>query len=155
MGAGQRTDQRTSGAPSHPTAPAKRQREPLADTLYRMKSALGNVPLYLAATHGYRGEDRAHIAALAELAQRCGMPLVATGDVLYHAAHRRPLQDVLTSIREHCTVAEAGFRLAANAERHLKSPSEMARLFAGHEAALARTLEIMQACRFSLDDLLY
>jgi error-prone DNA polymerase len=75
--------------------------------------------------------------------------------VLYHVPERRPLADVLTCIREKCTIAEAGFRLAANAERHLKSPGEMARLFAHFPAAVARTVEIAQACRFSLDDLKY
>ena len=65
------------------------------------------------------------------------MPLVATGDVLYHTPHRRPLQDVLTCIREGVRISEAGLRLAPNAERHIKPPHEMARLFDGHEAALA------------------
>ena len=121
--------------------------------LRRFKTTLGSAPLYLAATHAYRGDDRAHIAALAALARRCGVPLVATGDVLYHAAYRRPLQDVLTCIREGVRISEAGLRLAPNAERHIKSPSDMARLFTGHEAALARTIEIAQACTFSLKDL--
>ena len=84
-----------------------------------------------------------------------GLPLVATGAVLYHAAHRRPLQDVLTCIREKCTIHDAGLKLEANAERHLKPPQEMARLFAGHEDALARTIEIADACTFSLDELKY
>ncbi len=75
--------------------------------------------------------------------------------MLYHVPERRPLQDVLTCIREHCTIGEAGFRLAAHAERHLKPPAEMARLFRGHEEALARTLEIARRCRFSLDELRY
>ena len=68
-------------------------------------------------------------SALAGLAAPARTPLVATNDVLYHGPERRPLQDVLTCIREHCTIDEAGFRLAANAERHLKPPAEMARLF--------------------------
>ena len=112
-------------------------------------------PLYLAARHCYRGDDRARIAALAELGRRAGAPLVATNAVLYHAPHRRPLQDVLTCIREKCTIAEAGLRLEANAERHIKSAKEMARLFAGHEDALRLSVEIAQACAFSLDELKY
>ena len=112
-------------------------------------------PCYLAAQHLYRGDDGARIEALAELAAACGTPLVATGDVLYHTPARRPLQDVLTCIREHCTIDEAGYRLVANAERHLKPGAEMARLFARHPEALARTLEIADACRFSLDELRY
>ncbi|MEZ5910448.1 MAG: error-prone DNA polymerase [Hyphomicrobiaceae bacterium] len=129
--------------------------ESLEPALRRLRAALGETPLHLAASHAYRGDDRARIAALAHLAERCGTPLVATGDVLYHAAHRRPLADVLTCIRTHCTIAEAGLRLAANAERHLKNARTMLRLFKGHEAAVARTLEILEACRFSLDELVY
>jgi error-prone DNA polymerase len=123
--------------------------------LRRIKAALGESPLYLAASHSYRGEDRTRMAALAVLAERCAAPLVATGDVLYHATHRRPLQDVLTCVREKTTIAEAGLKLEANAERHLKPAAEMARLFKGYEAALSRTLDIADACRFSLDELVY
>ena len=124
--------------------------------LERIKQALGpRAQLYLAAKHCYRGDDRACIEALAQLARRVGLGLVATNAVLYHAPHRRPLQDVLTCIREKCTIAEAGFRLEANAERHLKPAHEMARLFKGHEDALERTMEIARACSFSLDELRY
>ena len=112
-------------------------------------------PLYLAASHRYRGDDRARIATLAEIARASGTPLVATGDALYHSPARRPLADVLTCIRETCTIDAAGFRLEKNAERHLRSPAEMARLFEGHEEALARTIEIAEMCRFSLDELRY
>ena len=100
----------------------------LADELIRLKAVLGSAPLYLAASHVYRGEDRARIGALGAIAEHCATPLVATNDVLYHAAHRRTLQDVLTCVREHTTITQAGFRLQANAERHLKRPAEMARL---------------------------
>jgi error-prone DNA polymerase len=124
--------------------------------LSRIKQALGlRTRLYLAASHSYRGGDRARIQALAQLAARVGLPLVATNAVLYHASHRRPLQDVLTCIREKCTIHDAGLKLEANAERHLKPPQEIARLFAGHEDALARTIEIADACTFSLDELKY
>ncbi len=95
------------------------------------------------------------IAELDAIARPSGAPLVATGDIHYHVPERRPLQDVLTCIREHCTIREAGYRLHANAERHLKPPSEMARLFAGYEEAVARTQEIVEACRFNLDQLAY
>jgi error-prone DNA polymerase len=75
--------------------------------------------------------------------------------VHYHVPGRRVLQDVLTCIREGCTIDNAGYRLFANAERHLKSPEEMARLFARWPEALARTVEIAERCRFSLDELRY
>ena len=61
---------------------------------------------------------------------------------IYHTPERRPLADVVTCIREKCTIAEAGFRLAVNAERHLKPPEEMARLFAAFPDAIARTVTI-------------
>ncbi len=92
---------------------------------------------------------------MSALATRCATPLVATGDVLYHTPHRRPLQDVLSCVREKTTIQEAGLKLEANAERHLKWPLEMGRLFRGHEDALARTLEIADACKFSLEELVY
>jgi error-prone DNA polymerase len=123
--------------------------------LRRVRQALAPPALYLAAAQTYRGDDRARLGRLARLAASHGTPLVATNAVLYHAPHRRPLQDVLTCIRKHTTIAEAGYRLQANAERHLKKPDEMARLFRGHEAAIARTIEVMEACRFSLDELVY
>ena len=112
-------------------------------------------PLYLAAHMLYRGDDVSRLNRLAALAERHGVPLVATNDVHYHTRERRPLQDVLTAIRERVTVAQAGWRLAANAERHLKGGAEMTRLFRGHEDAVARTLEVVERCAFSLDELAY
>ncbi|MDJ1158969.1 error-prone DNA polymerase [Chelatococcus sp. SYSU_G07232] len=110
---------------------------------------------YLGGVHRHRGDEPRRLGLLAELGVRTGAPLVAVGDVLYHDPARRPLQDVLTCIREKCTIREAGFRLEANAERHLKPAAEMARLFAGHPQALARTAEIAALCDFSLDELKY
>ncbi|MEM9750375.1 MAG: error-prone DNA polymerase, partial [Pseudomonadota bacterium] len=111
--------------------------------------------LYLAARYAFHGRARERLARLADLERATGVPIVAYNDVLYHAPERRPLQDVLTCIREHCTIAEAGRLLEANAERHLKGPDEMARLFKGFEEALGRTLEIAERCAFSLDELSY
>ena len=114
-----------------------------------------NAPCFLAAHHNYRGNDRRRIAELAVIAEKSGVPFVATGDVLYHTSARRPLQDVVSCIREHCTIVEAGYRLNANAERQLRAPTEMARLFSGYSAALTRTVKIAQMCQFSLDELRY
>jgi error-prone DNA polymerase len=110
---------------------------------------------HLAAQHLYRGDDAKRMHRLAGLAQASGLPLVATNDVLYHTPERRALQDVVTCIREGCTLAEAGLRLEANAERHLKTPAEMVRLFRDHPEAVARSSEIARRCRFNLDDLRY
>ncbi|PIW27280.1 MAG: error-prone DNA polymerase [Rhodospirillales bacterium CG15_BIG_FIL_POST_REV_8_21_14_020_66_15] len=115
----------------------------------------GEFDPFLAGQVRLDGCDAPRLAALAALAQRHGTPLVATNGVLMHTPRRRVLQDVLTCIREGCTLFEAGYRLQANAERHLKAPAEMARLFADHPAAVARTVEIAEACTFSLDELRY
>src|SRR5271169_4159195 len=109
----------------------------------------------LAAHHRCRGDDAQRLARLAALGEATGLPLVVVNDVLYHVPERRPLQDVLTCIREGCTIGVAGYRLAANAERHLKAPQEVARLFRGREDAVERSLEIVERCRFSLDELRY
>ncbi|MBT3069277.1 error-prone DNA polymerase [Rhodomicrobium sp. Az07] len=111
--------------------------------------------VYLAASHRFRGDDGQRIARLAALADILRVPLVATGDVLYHTPTRRRLQDVLTCIRHTCTIDEAGFRLAANAERHLKAPAEMARLFAGYPEAVTNTAKLAARCTFSLAELTY
>ena len=110
---------------------------------------------YLAAHVLYRGDDGQRLARLAALARAHGTPMVATNDVHYHVPARRPLQDVLSCIREHTTIEEAGYCLHINAERHLKSPDEMARLFRDYPDAIARTAEIAAACAFSLDELRY
>jgi error-prone DNA polymerase len=110
---------------------------------------------FLAGAHRYRGDEPRRLGLLAELGNRAGAPLVAINDVHYHAPERRPLADVLTCIREKCTVAEAGFRLAINEERYLKPPAEMTRLFADFPEAIARTVQIANACHFSLSQLVY
>ncbi|HYD26701.1 MAG TPA: error-prone DNA polymerase [Brevundimonas sp.] len=111
--------------------------------------------LYLAAAPLWRGDDRRRLNRLAAMARRTGAPLIATNAVLYHHPDRRRLQDVLTCIREGTTIDKAGRRLQANAERFLKPPAQMARMFRGHEAALARTMDVARACTFSLRELSY
>jgi error-prone DNA polymerase len=111
--------------------------------------------LYLAAAPLWRSDDRRRLNRLAAIARRTGAPMIATNAVLYHHPERRPLQDVLTCVREGMTIDKAGRRLQANAERHLKSPAQMARLFRGHEAALERTVTVVRACSFSLRELSY
>ncbi|MFP4536951.1 MAG: error-prone DNA polymerase, partial [Dichotomicrobium sp.] len=136
------------------TVPPERADLAFADALRGIANQLG-APVYLAAHNHMNGDDRARLARLGEIAARADVPLVATNDVLYHTPARRPLQDVLTCIREKCTIDAAGYRLAKNAERHIKPPAEMARLFSGFEDAVARSVEIAERCRFSLDELKY
>ena len=134
--------------------PPERRDPAFAHELRGWRNALGRA-LHLAASHRYRGDDRRRLAWLAAVAEAERVPLVATNDVLYHAAARRPLADVMTCIRTGTTIDEAGWRLSANAERHLKAGVEMARLFRDHPRAVARTVEVAEACRFSLEELRY
>src|SRR5206468_3266204 len=103
----------------------------------------------------YRGNDAAHIERLDRIAEKNGCTIIATKDVHYHAPDRRPLQDVITCIREKVTIATAGYLLNPNAERHLKSPAEMARLFERWPHAIEATREFADALNFSLDELRY
>ena len=111
--------------------------------------------LYVAASRSYLGDDTKRLHRLSKLAGRLDMPLVATNDVHYHIPERRQLQDILTCIREKCTIQTAGFRLYENAERHLKPIGEMLRLFRQYPDAIRRSKEIAEACQFSLDMLKY
>lgn len=129
------------------------ERPDFQEALKGFKQELG--VSYLALCHSYRGDDRKIIREGAALATRMGMRPIATNDIFYHIPERRALQDVLTCINHHCTIEEAGFKLAANAERHLKSPEEMARLFRECPEALENIAHFVAQCRFSLDELRY
>ena len=108
---------------------------------------------HLAAAYLYRGDDRARINRLDVLARTHGLTLLATNDALYHAPSRRPLQDVMTCIREGTTIAAAGALLDANAERHLKSPAEMVRLFREWPHAVRATRALADRIAFLLSEL--
>ena len=111
--------------------------------------------VWLAASLLYRGDDRRRLVRLHRLAAAAGVPLLATNEVLYHHPARRPLQDVLTCIREKTTIEAIGRRLEANAERHLKPADEMARLFHELPEAIAETMRFAGRIVFSLDQLRY
>ena len=98
-------------------------------------------------------DDAARLAQLQVLGQSLNLPLVATGDVHMHARGRRALQDTLTAIRHHTTVAEAGHRLYPNGERHLRSRSALADLYPAE--LLAESLRIAQRCNFDFSQLRY
>ncbi|MGD9688310.1 MAG: error-prone DNA polymerase [Phycisphaerales bacterium] len=127
-----------------------------AHTLKTLRVVFDDDRLSLAAACVYGPDDAARLRALAELARTAGVPLVSVNDAHYHTPRRHALQDALTCIRCGCTIREAGFRLHANIERHLKEPAEMARLFAAYPQALARTKAVFdRAIGFNLDQLRY
>jgi len=122
--------------------------------LERLRSAAPH-RVRLAATMLYHGRDRARLMRRKELARAASVPLIAVNDVHFHHPDRRPLADVLTCIREKVTIDRAGRKLAANAERFLKPPQEMARLFRDAPEAVEETLRLSEALTFSLDELAY
>ncbi|MFT8991180.1 MAG: error-prone DNA polymerase [Gluconobacter albidus] len=110
---------------------------------------------FLALTLLRQPGDLARLHAIVAFCTSRGLACVATGDVLYHDARRHVLQDVVTAIREGCTVDALGHRRHVHADRHLKAPEEQARLFAAFPDAVANTRRIAEACTFSLDNLTY
>ncbi len=134
-----------------PQRPDPSHLRPMLDALTEAHPGL----VWLGAALGYGPSDARRLDLLAELAQAAGTPLLAVNDVLYHEPDRRRLQDVMTCIREHVTLRDAGRRLQPNGERHLKPPSDMARLFRDHPDALAQTELLLQLCDFDLGQLRY
>lgn len=124
------------------------------DILAKLKASRAE-GVWLAASLVYRGDDRRRLARLDDLAAKAKVPLLATNEVLYHHPDRRPLQDVLTCIREKTTIEAIGRKLEANAERFLKTPREMARLFRDFPDAIAETMRFADRIDFSLDQLKY
>lgn len=124
------------------------------ESIAEYREALGS-QLYLSATRSYLGNDDKLIFRISQLSDKYGIPVSATGDIHYHDPSRRELQDVLTCVREKCTIEEAGFRLHQNAERYMKPVDEMKRLFRRYPEAIKNTLVISEACTFSLDELKY
>ncbi|MEO1723288.1 MAG: error-prone DNA polymerase [Pseudomonadota bacterium] len=111
--------------------------------------------LHLAMTPAYDGRDAERFAARAAEAKRLGLPPAATADPMMHRGARRRLADILTCIRERCTVETLGTRALPNAERRLRGPGELARLFDEHPQAVENAQEIATSCAFSLDELAY
>ncbi len=115
-------------------------------------AALG-ADTWLAVSMLYTGEDRRRLRDLQQVARQARAPLIAVNDALYHHPDQRDLQDVVTCIREHVTLDQAGTRLQANAERHLKPPSEMTRLFRACPQAVTETLRFAARIKFTLGEL--
>jgi error-prone DNA polymerase len=135
--------------------PARDPADPAFRERLRILARLFGDRCYLAGSMLFRGDDARRLAALDNLAAEMGVGFVATNDVHYHVPERRALQDVVTAIRRGCTVDRLGFHRFASAERYLKAPQEMARLFARHPKAIERTEEIAHRCGFSLSQLTY
>jgi error-prone DNA polymerase len=122
--------------------------------LRRLAEAFGD-RAFMALTLRRRPNDAMRLHELSNLATRMRVPTVVTNDVLFHVPARRILQDVVTCIRHNCTIDDAGSRRERHADRYLKAPEEVARLFGRYPEALARTRAIAERCRFSLDELAY
>jgi error-prone DNA polymerase len=135
-------------------ADAETAGERLPDLLGRLKQRFPD-QVYLALVPRHDGRDRRTFDFLAGLAHDMSVPLLATNDVLMHEAGRKSMADVVTAIRAHVPVQRAGYRLAAHAERHLKSPKEMLRLFRRHPDAIDNTCRFFDRLSFSLDELKY
>jgi error-prone DNA polymerase len=128
--------------------------EDCALRLRRLREAFGDRS-YVALSLRRRPNDQLRLFELSSLATSMRVPTVVTNDVLFHEPRRRILQDVVTCIRHNVTIDELGDRRERHADRYLKSPEEMHRLFIRYPEALARTVEIVERCGFSLDELAY
>jgi len=108
---------------------------------------------WIAAELFARSGDRALLTALRGLSQRCGIPLVAAGDVHMHVRARRALQDTLTAVRLRTPLSECGYALFPNGERHLRSRAVLGKLYP--RELMEATLDVVAQCSFSLDELRY
>ena len=124
------------------------------EMLDRLKAAFPG-RLWLGATMPRGGADARKLVELEELGKATGIPLIGTNDALYATPDSRALHDIVTCIREGTTIQSAGRRLLANAERYLKPPEEMARLFRHYPHAIAATQDLLSRITFTLDDLKY
>ena len=128
--------------------------EAVASWLGELREAFGSRG-YLALSLRRRPDDIGRLHRLDQEARAAGLRSVATGDVLYHAADRRPLQDVLTAIREKTTIDALGFRRERFTDRNLKAPEEMERRFAAFPDAIQASADIADQCRFDLSEIQY
>jgi len=126
----------------------------LSGKLQRTRKVFGD-RAYCALTRHFLPDEAKRLSTIASAAAKESVPTVVANDILYHCSSRRMLQDVVTCIRLRTTIDNAGFQLERHADRYLKTPEEILRLFRGHEHAVHRTWEIAERCQFSLDHLTY
>ena len=123
--------------------------------LDRLVGIFGRDRVYVELQRHFRRDEERDIAALVSLAEAFRVPTLATNGVRFDTPEARPLFDVLTCIHHHTDLASAGRRLAANAERYLKPPADMAALFADQPGAVARTRELADRLQYTMADLGY
>jgi len=127
---------------------------PLDEELHKLRRIFAD-RAYCALSRRFLPDEAQRLQTNANAAARAKVPTVVTNDVLYHCPTRRMLQDVMSCIRLHTTIDNAGFQKERHADRFLKKPQEMLRLFPKYEAAVRRTMELEARCKFSLDQLTY
>ncbi|MGZ2432618.1 error-prone DNA polymerase [Rhizobium redzepovicii] len=128
--------------------------ETCAVQLRKMSEIFGD-RAYLSLCLRRRPNDQMRLHELSNMATKFRVRTVVTNDVLFHEPGRRQLQDIVTCIRNKTTIDEVGFERERHADRYLKPPEEMERLFPRYAEALRRTMEIVERCRFSLEELTY
>jgi len=126
-----------------------------AETVLAQTAEIFGGRAHLALTHRRRPGEAKRLHALDAMARRHGLKSLATGDILYDVPDKRMLQDVVTAIRNKCTIDELGFRRERFADRHLKGPDEMARRFNAFPGAVRAGADIAERCTFSLRELSY
>ncbi len=150
------SDTGPSGSDTGPSGPlgSNGTQLSLPDAAGRFRELFGSRGYLLASLH--RGpDDSQRLAWFKDQARRTGLPLLATGGVLYHTRARQPLHHVLTAIRRGVTVAQVAGHLPPNAQYHLRALSELQSLFASAPGAFERTMEVAGQCHFSLEELRY
>ncbi|KQX19575.1 MULTISPECIES: error-prone DNA polymerase [unclassified Sphingomonas] len=158
---GLRVDEPSAGASSSGALQAVTGMDPglrwddgVKRTLSLLKQAAPD-RVWLGLSMPYSGRDRRRRSKLARIAAERSVPLLATNDVLYATPDQRPLHDIVTCIRLGLKIDQAGTKVAANAERHLKPSKEMARLFGDYPEALAEGIRLLDRIGFDLGDLRY
>ncbi len=125
------------------------------DTAKKAVRLLGRGNVYAEVQRHFSRQEEARNHAMIQMAGTLGLPVIATNGARYARPQQRELLDVFTCIHHHRRLEDAGRLLEANSERHLKSASEMTRLFADLPDAIAHTLELSERLGFTLNDLGY
>ena len=131
------------------------RRDGVGGQMDRLVGLFGRDSVYVELQRHFRRDEEADNRALVHLASAFHVPTVATNGVRFATTSERPLFDVVTCIHHHTTLAEAGRRLAPNAERYLKPPADMVALFSDRPDAIARTCELADRLQYTMADLGY